>query len=101
MKRAKKRRTATREKAVAQRNLKRLKDLHPYFDPGTVSRSQEFFIETRGQNVPPSRMQEPERKAAFAPTQALIPLFLNEAFEAEAEGDGHRFLPSTGGLWDG
>ena len=89
VKRIKKRKEKISQERTQRRNLELLKDLHPYFDPQTVRRSHELFIETRGQNVPPSRMQEPERKAAFAPSQPLIPLFLNEAFEAE--GDGHRF----------
>ena len=54
-----------------------LKDLQPYFGEDTVRHALEFFIETKGQNVPPSREQEPSFSAAFVVRTSLIDSLLH------------------------
>jgi len=79
-----------KEQFAEERRLEILKDLHPYYSKSLVKRSYELFIETQGQNVPPSRDQEPGRKHAFVNRAPLIPQFINCAFESP--GADERFF---------
>ncbi|MDX1906389.1 MAG: formylglycine-generating enzyme family protein [Bacteroidia bacterium] len=81
--------TIWKEKREKKQSLTQLKDLHPYFSEAEVERARKYYVETQGQNVPPSRDQEPGRPNAFTNRSPLIPQFLNEAFANKDED--HRF----------
>ena len=66
-----------------------LKDLHPYFDEETVDRAQTYFIESKGQNIAPSREAELGDPQAFVTREPLIPHFLTKTFEGR--GSPERF----------
>lgn len=57
-----------------------LRDLHPFYTPQEVQNATRYYVETRCQNIAPSKDQEPGRTHAFATDKPAIPFFLTRAF---------------------
>ena len=57
-----------------------LRDLHPFYTPQEVQNATRYYVETRCQNIAPSKDQEPGRTHAFATDKPAIPFFLTQAF---------------------
>ncbi|MCB9355325.1 MAG: hypothetical protein H6575_12225 [Lewinellaceae bacterium] len=79
-----------------QRLLNR--DLHPYFSAADVYRATRYYIPTRYQNVAPSEDDEPGRRYIAAAKNKLIPLFLNEAFHRDKDGNKYYLILADTGM---
>ena len=97
-KRQKKLKREKEDKLREEKRLAILKDLHPYFSELTVRISRELFIETQGQNIPPSRDLEPGSQHAFVSRAPLIPQFLNWAFESPGSEDRFFLVLADSGM---
>lgn len=56
-------------------------DLHPYYSEDEINFSTKNYITTQGQNIAPSRENEPGDTHAFATRENLIKKFLNDGFK--------------------
>jgi len=64
-----------------------LRDLHPFYTPEDIQRATQYYVETKCQNVAPSKAEEPRRGYAFAARENTISFFLKKAFKQ----DGAQF----------
>lgn len=62
-----------------QRRL--LKDLFPFYTAQEIQRATEYYVETKCQNVAPSREEELRSSRPFSAKERIIPFFLKEAFK--------------------
>ena len=81
-----------------KKQLTILKDLFPYFSELQVNRSHELFIETKGQNVPPSKEKEPRRTHAHATKEPLIPKFVDHSFVQERDDERFYLVLADSGM---
>ncbi|MEL6698945.1 MAG: SUMF1/EgtB/PvdO family nonheme iron enzyme [Bacteroidota bacterium] len=82
----------------AQIRKKQIEDLHPHFSEADVDHAQKYYIKTKGQNVPPSRDQEPGLRSAFTTKEPLIPLFLDQALKNIGEDDRFYLVLADSGM---
>ena len=66
-----------------QRKLKR--DLHPFYTLPEIQRATQYYVETKCQNIAPSKEDEPGQTHAFATKEKIIPFFLNKAFKQQKD----------------
>ena len=61
-----------------RKDSKKLQDLNPFFSNTDISIHRKFFIETKGQNLPPSNELEPIRIESLVFKEPLIDKLLNQ-----------------------
>jgi hypothetical protein len=66
-----------------QRKLKR--DLFPFYTLPEIQRATQYYVETKCQNIAPSKEDEPRQAHAFAAKEHIIPFFLKKAFKPEKD----------------
>lgn len=71
--------------ATEERDRERLKELGSFFQRSTLERAKEFYIETKGQDIAPSRSAELSDTHQWAKKEPLIPFFLEKAFASKTE----------------
>ena len=64
---------------------KLLHDLHPFYTGNEIKEATSCYIETKCQNVAPSREDEPGGTYAFSAKEYIIPFFLNKAFNMDQD----------------
>ena len=86
-----------KQKEEELKRIKALEDLHPYFSKSSVQKVKDLFIETHGQNISPSKADEPSSYKEEDKPQPLIPQFLNWAFESPgSDNQFHLILADSG-----
>jgi len=63
--------------------LKALRDLAPYYDEHSVKRATKYFISTNGQNISPTKEEEPAIGNKFITREKLIPFFIKNVFQGK------------------
>jgi hypothetical protein len=66
-----------------QRKLKR--DLFPFYSLPEIQRATQYYVETKCQNIAPSKEDEPKQTHAFATKEKIIPFFLKKALKPEKD----------------
>jgi hypothetical protein len=91
----------TRIKRYFSTEIKRKKlskDLHPYYTRLEIRNAIRYYIPTKGQNVAPSRENEPRETHAFATKDKLIPLFLEKTFQSKNEDARYLIILADSGM---
>jgi hypothetical protein len=62
-----------------QRKLQ--KDLHPFYTKQEIQRATQYYVETKCQNIAPSKEDELRETSPFSAKEKIIPFFLKKAFK--------------------
>ena len=73
------------------------RDLFPYYNEHDVKRATKFFIPTNGQNISPTKEDEPETANKFITRQKLIPFFIDN-FQGRKESDKFYLILADSGM---
>lgn len=79
-----------------QRRLNR--DLHPFYDGIEIQHATQYYVETKCQNIAPSKDEELGRTHAFAPKEDIIPFFLNKAFNPHKDESQFYIVLADSGM---
>jgi len=79
-------------------NKKTATDLYPYFTFDKVKQSRDLFIQTQGQNLPPSYEEEMKDGNSFIVKKQLIPWFLKTAFNEKKESNKYYLILADSGM---
>lgn len=80
------------------KNKQTATDLFPYFDYQKVKQTRELFIETKGQNNPPTHEDEMADSKSFIVKKELIPWFIKEAFNEKKESNKYYLVLADSGM---
>ena len=75
-----------------------LRDLAPYYEKYRVKRATEYFISTNGQNISPTKEEEPAIGNKFITREKLIPFFINNVFRGKKESDKFYLILADSGM---
>ncbi|MDR0231907.1 MAG: hypothetical protein LBI82_07285 [Dysgonamonadaceae bacterium] len=73
-------------------------DLAPYYNEYDVKRATKYFIPTNGQNISPTKEDEPGTANKFITRQKLIPFFINNVFRGKKESDKFYLILADSGM---
>ena len=73
------------------------RDLAPYYNEYDVKRATKYFIPTNGQNISPTKEDEPETANKFITRQKLIPFFIDN-FQGKKESDKFYLVLADSGM---
>ncbi len=79
-------------------NKKTATDLSPYFTYEKVKQARDLFIQTQGQNLPPSYEEEMKQSNSFIVKKQLIPWFLNTAFNEKKDSNKYYLILADSGM---
>jgi len=77
---------------------KAAKDLAPYYDERDVKRATKYFISTNGQNISPTKEEEPAFGNKFITREELIPFFIDNVFQGKKESDKFYLILADSGM---
>ena len=80
------------------KNSNAVKDLNPYFTYLNVQEARQYFIQTKFQNEPPTKEDEPGFSNPFVSKSYLIPHFLKTAFNEKKETDKFFLILADSGM---
>lgn len=86
----------TRALVNSRRQLKLKEDLHPFYSESEIKLSVKNYIITKGQNVAPSRENEPRDTHAFAIRENLIDKFVEDVFHQKEDNRFYIVLADSG-----
>ena len=73
-------------------------DLAPYYDEHSVKRAIKYFISTNGQNISPTKEEEPAIGNKFITREKLIPFFIKNVFQGRKESDKFYLILADSGM---
>ena len=74
------------------------RNLEPYYDEYSVKRATKYFISTNGQNISPTKEEEPAIGNKFITRNKLIPFFINNVFQGKKESDKFYLILADSGM---
>ena len=74
------------------------RDLAPYYNEYSVKRATKYFISTNGQNISPTKEEEPAIGIKFITREKLIPFFINNVFQGKKESDKFYLILADSGM---
>ncbi|MFM9948232.1 MAG: SUMF1/EgtB/PvdO family nonheme iron enzyme [Saprospiraceae bacterium] len=80
------------------KNKKTATDLSPYFEYQKVKQARDLFIESKGQNNPPTHEEEMSDSKSFIVKKELIPWFIKDAFDEKKESNKYYLILADSGM---
>ena len=74
------------------------KDISPLMSPLEAKKRRKLFIETRFQNISPTKEEEPGFTAKYVSKQKLIPFFIHTAFNENKESEKFYIVLADSGM---
>jgi len=74
------------------------RDLAPYYNEYNVKRATKYFIPTNGQNISPTKEEEPAIGSKFITREKLIPFFIKNVFQGKRESDKFYLILADSGM---
>ena len=87
-----------KKRKIIMQNKKTAIDLKPYFDYLKVKQARDLFIQTQGQSYSPTYEDDSSNSTKFIVKKALIPWFLNIAFNEKKEDDKFYLILADSGM---
>ena len=82
----------------SMKRKKPIKDLHPFFSKLEVEKAIKYYIQTKCQNIDPSKEQEPRQTFIFATKEILMNFFINKVFRDIDSEHRHYILLADSGM---
>lgn len=79
-------------------NIKNATDLYPYFNMEKVKLARNLYIQTRFQNLSPTREDEIKDSISSIAKIPLIPFFINTAFNEKKENNKYYLILADSGM---
>ncbi|MCP4401062.1 MAG: DUF1566 domain-containing protein [bacterium] len=81
-----------------RKQRKQLHDLHPFYTEQEKQRATQYYVETTGQNVAPSKGDEHRDARSFSAKEPMIPFLLKEAFNPNKHDSKFYFVLADSGM---